>query len=214
MFCRFGSLLLRRPVAATAWLNDVCTRPVAGSTSCGSASMYVPFSFCSARHSSTSRGSSCVSASSSSTSTAVETALVLPVRLTDRQLQFVEEDVRQLLRRVDVELDAGQLEDPGASQRAARARSAATARRAPDRRRGCRRCSMPTSTGTSGSSSSRIHARRGRSRSMRRLQRVGQLQREVRALAREGQHRGQRQLTPSVAAFAPLPQTSSSLSAL
>ena len=28
MFCRFGSLLLRRPVAATAWLNDVCTRPV------------------------------------------------------------------------------------------------------------------------------------------------------------------------------------------
>ena len=45
MFCRFGSLLLKRPVAATAWLNDVCTRPVCGLTSCGSASMYVPFSF-------------------------------------------------------------------------------------------------------------------------------------------------------------------------
>ena len=39
MFCRFGSLLDSRPVAATAWLNDVCTRPVSGLTSCGSASM-------------------------------------------------------------------------------------------------------------------------------------------------------------------------------
>ncbi len=48
MFCRFGSLLLRRPVAATAWLKDVCTRPVSGLTSSGSASMYVPFSFSSA----------------------------------------------------------------------------------------------------------------------------------------------------------------------
>ena len=28
MFCRFGSLLLKRPVAATAWLKQVCTRPV------------------------------------------------------------------------------------------------------------------------------------------------------------------------------------------
>ena len=39
MFCRFGSLLLRRPVAATAWLICVCTRPVSGFTSVGSASM-------------------------------------------------------------------------------------------------------------------------------------------------------------------------------
>ena len=39
MFCRLGSLLLRRPVAATAWLNWVCTRPVSGLTSVGSASM-------------------------------------------------------------------------------------------------------------------------------------------------------------------------------
>ena len=30
MFCRFGSLELSRPVAATTWLNDVWTRPVAG----------------------------------------------------------------------------------------------------------------------------------------------------------------------------------------
>ena len=39
MFCRFGSLLLSRPVAATAWLICVCTRPVSGFTSDGSASM-------------------------------------------------------------------------------------------------------------------------------------------------------------------------------
>ena len=30
MFCRLGSLLLNRPVAATAWLKHVCTRPVWG----------------------------------------------------------------------------------------------------------------------------------------------------------------------------------------
>ena len=35
MFCRLGSLLLRRPVAATAWLKQVWTRPVSGFTSCG-----------------------------------------------------------------------------------------------------------------------------------------------------------------------------------
>ena len=38
MFCRLGSLLLKRPVAATAWLKQVWTRPVSGCTSCGSAS--------------------------------------------------------------------------------------------------------------------------------------------------------------------------------
>ncbi len=81
MFCRFGSLLLRRPVAATAWLKLVCTRPVSGFTSCGSASMYVPFSFVMPRQSRISRGRSCVSASSSSTSTAVDGAFDVPVRL-------------------------------------------------------------------------------------------------------------------------------------
>ena len=30
MFCRFGSLELSRPVAATTWLNEACTRPVSG----------------------------------------------------------------------------------------------------------------------------------------------------------------------------------------
>ena len=38
MFCRLGSLLLSRPVAATAWLNEVCTRPVSGRANWGRAS--------------------------------------------------------------------------------------------------------------------------------------------------------------------------------
>ena len=35
----FGLRLLSRPVAVTAWLKSVWTRPVSASTSCGSASM-------------------------------------------------------------------------------------------------------------------------------------------------------------------------------
>ena len=88
MFCRFGSLLLSRPVAATAWLNVVCTRPVAGLTSAGSASTYVPLSFWMLRHFSTRPGSSCVCASSSSTSCAVETTRVLPVFLPACRFSF------------------------------------------------------------------------------------------------------------------------------
>jgi hypothetical protein len=30
MFCRFGSLEESRPVAATVWLNEVCSRPSPG----------------------------------------------------------------------------------------------------------------------------------------------------------------------------------------
>ena len=41
MFCRFGSVELSRPVVATAWWKVVCSRPVAGSSSSGSASTYV-----------------------------------------------------------------------------------------------------------------------------------------------------------------------------
>ena len=37
-FCRFGFEELNRPVAATVWLNDVCTRPVSGFTISGRAS--------------------------------------------------------------------------------------------------------------------------------------------------------------------------------
>ena len=35
---RMGSLELIRPVVASVWLNEVCTRPVSGFTSSGSAS--------------------------------------------------------------------------------------------------------------------------------------------------------------------------------
>ena len=38
IFWRFGSLDESRPVAATVWLNDVCTRPVSGLISDGRAS--------------------------------------------------------------------------------------------------------------------------------------------------------------------------------
>ena len=50
--------------------------------------MYVPFSFINARHSSTRRGNSWVSASSSSTSAAVEVERVLPVRLDEGSWSF------------------------------------------------------------------------------------------------------------------------------
>jgi hypothetical protein len=39
MFCRFGLLELSRPVAVTAWLNEVWIRPVRGFISWGNASM-------------------------------------------------------------------------------------------------------------------------------------------------------------------------------
>ena len=35
MFCRFGSLVDRRPVAATVWLSRAWMRPVCGCTSSG-----------------------------------------------------------------------------------------------------------------------------------------------------------------------------------
>ena len=38
IFCRFGSVEERRPVAATVWLREVWSRPVSGFTSCGKAS--------------------------------------------------------------------------------------------------------------------------------------------------------------------------------
>jgi hypothetical protein len=38
MFWRFGLLEERRPVAAPAWLNSVCSRFVSGLTSAGSES--------------------------------------------------------------------------------------------------------------------------------------------------------------------------------
>ena len=38
MFCRFGFVLERRPVAAVTWLKVVWMRPLSGSISSGSAS--------------------------------------------------------------------------------------------------------------------------------------------------------------------------------
>src|ERR1035441_2753373 len=45
MFCKFGFDDDSLPVAAPVWLKLVCSRPVCGSISAGSASTYVPFSF-------------------------------------------------------------------------------------------------------------------------------------------------------------------------
>ena len=50
---RLGLVVERRPVAATAWLIVVWSRPSAGSISVGSGSRYVLRSFVSSRHSST-----------------------------------------------------------------------------------------------------------------------------------------------------------------
>ncbi len=117
MFCRFGSLLLNRPVAATAWLKQVWTRPVSGSTSCGKRVdvralqlLQRPPLQDQPRHvvrqrqllEHFDRG---------------RRRLRLDVALEGRQLQLVEENARQLLRRVDVELLAGHLEDLRAARR-------------------------------------------------------------------------------------------------
>ncbi len=79
MFCRFGSELLRRPVAATAWLKQVCTRPSSGGPSAAARRCRCSSACAAPRQSSTSRGISWLSASSSSTSAAVEADRVLPV---------------------------------------------------------------------------------------------------------------------------------------
>ena len=75
-------------MAAVVWLNCVWTRPVVGCTSDGSASRYVPFSFCRPRQSITSRGRSWVSASSSSTSCAVDGVFAAPVRFSAGSCSF------------------------------------------------------------------------------------------------------------------------------
>ena len=156
MFCRFGSLLLKRPVAATAWLKQVCTRPVSGFTSCGSASMYVPFSFISARHSRIWRGRSWASASSSSTSTAVDGARDVPVRFRTGSCS--------LSNRISAScLGELMLNSPPASSKISAVRRASScsmrcdcaASAGPSMRTPAR--STPTSTGISGSSSVVVH---------------------------------------------------------
>ena len=117
MFCRFGSLLLSRPVAATAWLKHVWTRPVSGihqlrqrvDVRALQLLKRPPFE-------------------DEPRQLVRERQLFedldggrrrfrLGVALERRQLQLVEQDLRELLGGVDVELLAGQLEDLRAARR-------------------------------------------------------------------------------------------------
>ena len=77
IFCRFGLLELRRPVAVTVWLKEVCTRPVRGLMSWGSASMYVPNNFFSPRCSNIFSTTGCLWRRLSSTSSEVTYCPVL-----------------------------------------------------------------------------------------------------------------------------------------
>ena len=71
MFCKFGSLELSRPVAATTWLNEAWTRPVSGQIISGRASTYVLLSFAYCRYWRILAGRGWSGASSSSTSASV-----------------------------------------------------------------------------------------------------------------------------------------------
>ena len=71
IFCKFGLLELRRPVAVTVWLKEVCTLPVRGLMSWGSASIYVPNSFFSPRCSRIFSTTGCLCRRLSSTSSEV-----------------------------------------------------------------------------------------------------------------------------------------------
>ena len=112
MFCRFGSLLLNRPVDGdrlveagvhAAGLRDA---PAAAARRCR-----CPSASSAARHSRIWRGMSWVSASSSSTSTAVDGAFDVPVRFSTGSCSLSNRISDELFRRVDVELAAGHLED-------------------------------------------------------------------------------------------------------
>jgi len=108
MFIRFGSCELRRPVAATSWLNVVWMRPVAGLMSNGSVSAYVPFSFERLRCSRT------LAAADGPRPARWQSASVeKPVFVRRRmgRLQLLEQDLRQLLGRPDGEDLARQLVD-------------------------------------------------------------------------------------------------------
>ena len=128
MFCRFGSLDDSRPVAATAWLNEVCSRPVAGfdqrrqRVDVGALELGQRRG---TRRSSPAPGAA--PASSSSVSASVDGAGLGPPD--HRQRQLAEQHVGQLLVRVDVEGAAGQRVNLGleADQRLRRPRARARA---------------------------------------------------------------------------------------
>ncbi len=112
MFCRFGSLDERRPVAATAWSKRVWMRPVPGLTHLGSASMYVPLSLSSSRNSRTRAGQR-VLLGERLEHVGVGRAAALRGALDDRELQLVEEDLLELVARTQREIAPG---DPLAVQ--------------------------------------------------------------------------------------------------
>ena len=111
MFCRFGSELLRRPVAATAWLKQVWTRPgrrvheLRQRVDVGALQLVQAAPF-----------------ENQPRQLVDERQLLehldggrrrsrLAGLLERRQLQLLEQDLAELLRRVDVELLSGELED-------------------------------------------------------------------------------------------------------
>ncbi len=108
MFCRLGSDDASLPVTAVAWLNVVCTRPVRGLTICGSLSVYVDFSFDSARCSSSTFGSGIVGGELGQ-HVLVRRRLARCRLAHRRQLHLVEQDLAQLLRRREVEGLPGEL---------------------------------------------------------------------------------------------------------
>ena len=154
--------------------------------------MYVPFSFCSARHSSTRRGSSWVSASSSRTSTAVETARVRPVRFRTGSCSLSNRMSASCFGELILNSTPGQLVDSPAeascSSRSIRCDCAASA--GPSTRMPAR--SMPDEDGHERHLEIRVDPRQAFPLDGG-LQRVGQLQREVRPLARVGEGGGERQ---------------------
>ena len=109
MFCRFGSLELSRPVAATTWLNDVWTRPVSGWIIAGSASTYVFLSLAILAVLDDLRRQR-VRLGQLFEHVGVGAGAGLRF-LDDRQPEFLEQHLRELLGRGDVERVAGQLFD-------------------------------------------------------------------------------------------------------
>ena len=109
MFCRLGSLELRRPVAATTWLNEAWTRPVFGWISVGQrvdvgalelGELAVLDDL----------GRERMWSGEFFEDVGVGAGAGLGF-LDDRQPQLVEQDFRELLGRVDVERVAGELFD-------------------------------------------------------------------------------------------------------
>ena len=118
MFCRFGSLLLSRPVAATAWLKQVCTRPVSRvdelrqRVDVGALQLLQRAPLEDQPRQLVRRAPAPRALRPRSTR-----VFVFALRLSAGSCSLSNRISRQLLRRVDVELLAGQLEDLRAARR-------------------------------------------------------------------------------------------------